>query len=519
MTELRYHQRLAHRFASCRPASLLGLGMGSGKTAIAQALCDDWGCLRTLVLCPASVRGVWRREIALHASRETHAVILDHGSIDQRTTQAARALWQQKNHSPRLPVTVVANYEAILHQPFGGWITHPRWDLVILDESHRVSGESQTAARVWDLTNHSQHRLCLTGTPFTQAPLSVWAQCRFLDPSVFGEDLEEFKWEYENTHALEARKCIEVLSAAGALFGHGPCPVPDRWKDGTINTEEYLQRLSRIAFRIEPCNMDLPPLTVEKRTFCLSKEARELYDGVAHGHWEELSSGRWRDVAESYAVTMRLQQITSGWIPDRSGGVMPVDSGKQDMLEEVLVGAAGEPVVVFCRFVRDLDITEMLAKRHHLVYGEISHRRKDALTPLAQMADGLQVVGVQEQAGGAGIDLSASRIAVDYSPSWSLATYEQKVARLHRPPQNRPVLLIPLIADRTIDCEIHRALAARRGMVSRAVQGLETLSHANLPPLLCSRAVAKPPQRRPHEPKARGQLRLESLPYHESIDE
>lgn len=519
MTELRYHQRLARRFALCRPASLLGLGMGSGKTAIAQTLCDDWDCLRTLVLCPASVRGVWRREIARHASRETHAVILDSGSIDHRSTQAARAMFQQRHSGKRTPVTIVANYEAILHQPFKGWVTHPKWDLVVLDESHRISSESQTAEQVWGLTNHSQHRLCLTGTPFTQAPISVWAQCRFLDPSVFGEDLEDFRLEYENKYALEARKCIEVLSAAGAIFGRGPCPVPDRWKDGTVNTEEYLRRLARIAFRIEPCNMDLPPLTIEKRTFNLCREARELYDGIANGHWDELASGRWRDVAESYAITMRLQQITSGWIPDRSGGVMPVDPGKQGLLEEVLVGAAGEPVVVFCRFVRDLDITEMLAKRHRLAYGEISHRRKDALTPLAQMADGLQVVGVQEQAGGAGIDLSAARIAVDYSPSWSLATYDQKVARLHRPPQNRPVLLIPLIADRTIDCEIHRALAARRGMVSRAVQGLETLSHASLPPLRCSLAAAKPRQRPPLEPRGPGQLRLESLPHHESIDE
>jgi len=92
------------------------------------------------------------------------------------------------------------------------------------------------------------------------------------------------------------------------------------------------------------------------------------------------------------------------------------------------------------------------------------------------MPDGLQVVAVQEQAGGAGIDLTAARIAVDYSPSWRLDMWDQKVARVYRPPQDKPVILYQLIAENTIDEEIHRALTARRGMVKQVWSGMRELS-------------------------------------------
>ena len=472
--DLRLCQVPGYCFAMEREASLIGAAMGVGKSFIAIAVADNIQAHRVLIVCPTTVRPVWRREILKHAARNYRVAILDKGSVAQRTNRANELYYGSMSTRPTI---VVVNYEATLHEPLRSWLLKRWWDLTILDESQRVMRESQTALFANDLREKSRKRICLTGTPLTQDPLTVWAQCRFLDPSVFTDNLRYFTHLFQSPHALGARKAVQKMYAVFASRGEPPpFYVCEYHLPGTRNTEEYLKRLSKLAIRIENTGLGLPPLTIEQRTFTLSPKARALYDAIKSGHGYELKTGRWPDVRGSYAVTMRLQQITSGWLADAQGELISVDDGKLECLKDILSEAAGEPVVVFCRFIHDLDIVRGLATKMGLAYGEISQRRKDGLSNMGTMPDGLQVVAVQEQAGGAGIDLTRARIAVDYSPSWRLDMWDQKVARVYRPPQDKPVILYQLIAENTIDEEIHRALTARRGMVKQVWSGMRELS-------------------------------------------
>jgi SNF2 family DNA or RNA helicase len=528
MTQLWSHQRDAVDFARDLPATLLGLGLGCGKSAVALALNDLWQCERTLIICPTAVRAVWRRECAKHMTRDAEVIVLDSGTILQRTRRA-----YQTCRNSRRPVVVVMNYEAAWRFPFHDWALSFTWDLVILDESQRVMRESQTSNFCARLRDHATRRLCLSGTPLTQDPIGVWAQCRFLDPSVFGEDLKAFKDIYHARHDLEARK---ELAKFREKWGNDPIALnnpraaamlnyADEKLPGTLKTREYLRKLASIAFRVENVVLDLPPLTVERRTFQLSSEARAIYDAIESGHSRKIETGDWgetepdseiaaqlrkigsglRDLdrliekmmgdggvrkveAEwwpetrgSLAIPMRLQQVTSGWLPDKAGKIRWIDLGKARCLKDLLTEAAGEPVVVFCRFVHDLDMGREIAKRLCLQYGEISQRRKDGINNMATMTEGLQVVGVQEQAGGSGIDLSLSRIAVRYSPSWSVANSDQSLARVYRPPQAHPVIVYELAAEGTIDEEVYRAVAARKGIVGQVWGDLRRTPLASSP--------------------------------------
>ena len=469
MTTLWPHQQKAFDFAVNRPATLVAAGMGTGKSAIAIALADHWQPRRTLILCPTTVRPVWRREIGKHCQRDVAVAILDRGSVAKRTEQAVAA-WDDDR-----PSIVVANYEMVLHQPFRNWALR-YWDLVVLDESHRIQGQKRTALYCAALNVAGPHRLCLTGTPLTQDPLSIWAQCRFLDPNVFGDYLHRFLDWFEAPVAVSLYKKTIKRNRDRAIRGLPPITLGGWAQEGVVNMPLYLRLLSQLAIRIENAVLNLPPLTTERRTFRLSDRARRLYAGIARGHHESVERGLWPEVRGSYAITMRLQQITSGWLPNREGEIVEVDHGKADCLADILDGASGEPVVVFCRFVRDLDTTATLAAKMGLRYGEISHRRKDGMNDLATMPEGLQVVGVQEQAGGAGIDLTRARIGVDFSPSWSLANREQKIARIHRPPATRPAIIYELVAEDTIDEQIYLALAARRQIIGRTWKLLETVA-------------------------------------------
>jgi SNF2 family DNA or RNA helicase len=76
-----------------------------------------------------------------------------------------------------------------------------------------------------------------------------------------------------------------------------------------------------------------------------------------------------------------------------------------------------------------------------------------------------QVLAVQIQAGGEGVDFTRARYSIFFSVGYSLGKYEQAKARVHRPGQTRPVQHIHLVARNTVDVKIMRALERRAEIV------------------------------------------------------
>ena len=195
------HQREGFAFAADKAATMLAAGMGTGKSAISLALLTGWQAVRTLILCPPSVRSVWRREVAKHCPEPMRAVVLDCGTVAERTEQADRALRDGQ------PTAVVINYEAAWRDPFASWALLQRWHCVILDEAHAIKTDGACCSRFAAyLTPRSERRLCLTGTPLAHSPLDAWGQFRFLDPTIFGDDHAAYLHRYAAPRQLRKRK-------------------------------------------------------------------------------------------------------------------------------------------------------------------------------------------------------------------------------------------------------------------------------------------------------------------------
>jgi SNF2 family DNA or RNA helicase len=76
-----------------------------------------------------------------------------------------------------------------------------------------------------------------------------------------------------------------------------------------------------------------------------------------------------------------------------------------------------------------------------------------------------QVLAVQIQAGGEGVDFTRARYSIFYSVGYSLGKYLQARSRTHRPGQTNPVEHIHLIARNTVDVKIMRALEKRAEII------------------------------------------------------
>lgn len=443
------HQRLAYQFAENMPATLLALDMGCGKSKVAIDLIVNWGCRLILILCPTSVRDVWRRECKQHAD-ELHTEILDKGTVAKKRVQAGNfAGWLA---SANRRGAIVINYESAWRSPFAEWALGLQWDCVILDESHRVKSPNGKISRFCGkLGRRAKHRLLLTGTPMPHSPLDLFAQFKVLDPGLFGTSYAQF------------RQHFAVCSN----------PTIPQKVTGFKNQAELHRKYKLLSYRVEATDvLDLPPVQHDRRTFQLGKDGQKAYDEMEQELITEVQGGV-VTAANALVKLLRLQQVTSGYLPeDETKRAHCVDYGKVNLLEDILQDIEPtEPVIVFGWFRQDLYRIAEVAGRLGRIYGELSGDRKD-LTSEATMPANVDVLAVQARSGGVGIDLTRARYAICYSLGCiSPGDYDQLVARIVRPGQRRPVMFYHLLAKGTVDARMYRARERRQNVIDAVLDG------------------------------------------------
>lgn len=140
-----------------------------------------FGFTRTLIVCPASLKQQWKREIE-HFSSEKALVV--QGPPDEREQLYKTA----KEHF------LIVNYETILRDQV--ILNKTGIDFLILDEAQRVKNyEAQTNAAVNRL--EAKHTLIITGTPIENRLIDIYSIVNILDPHFFGP-----LWEFSYQHCL-----------------------------------------------------------------------------------------------------------------------------------------------------------------------------------------------------------------------------------------------------------------------------------------------------------------------------
>ena len=465
MSDLWNHQRDAVQFAEDRIASMLAMEVGCGKTLVALSLADLWGAERILVACPLSVVGVWEREVARHYPGRWRVARLDRGGVRRKAEDAARV---------SAPCIIAVNHESVWREPFRSYVAGARWDLFIADEGHRMKSPGGKLS-LWAASMRTRfpRRLALSGTPMPHSPLDVYAQARFLDPSIFGQSYVQFRARYARLEVIRPGTCRrpgcghhgKIHGEAGACLYcacHAWLGTVAQRVVGFQRLDELEAKLATLAFRVRKSDaLSLPPELDVERTCRLDPATAKIYASLEADLVAEVEGGR-VSAKNALSKLLRLQQLTGG-VAVTEDGARRVGSAKADLLADVLEDIV-EPVVVFCRFIADLDAVADVADRLGRPYGELSGRRKD-LTPEATMPEDVAIMAVQIQAGGVGVDLSRASVAVYYSVGWSLGDLLQCRGRVHRHGQTRPVTHVHLVAEATVDETALDALRKREDLV------------------------------------------------------
>ncbi len=439
--------------------------MGTGKTKMAiEVLRKDLSNGGfAIILCPATVVGVWRGECRKHAAGVFEVLALDKKTMNSKRKAELIAENVAYCRMHRRALLVIVNYESAITPAISEKILGMHWDVAICDESQRIKGHGSITSKLASKLHFlAKRRICLTGTPMDNDPGDAFAQYRFLNPELFGRF-----WTHFTRHYAVMNK-------------HIPQKV-DKW----INTEEFAQKYKSIRYRITKDVLDLPDCQHVRREVSLTGEGLRLYRQMRSEMLAEISQlgddpeTIKRAVAANGAVRyLRLLQLAQGYVKTEEQELVSTDSCKKRLLLELLE-QTDEPVCVYGCFTPDLASVRECAALLGRRYGEVSGRRKD-LTPESKYPDDVDILGVQCSSGGTGIDLTRSRIGIIMNTGLiSPGNYDQMLARQYRPGQDRNVVFYHLITKSTIDENVEKSRQEKRDVIDAIVNWVSEPDKAN----------------------------------------
>jgi SNF2 family DNA or RNA helicase len=465
------HQQEAFSYLTAkletRGAAALFSGMGTGKSRVAIALIADMRPTSVLIVCPEAMVLEWPDMFERDAPGLAEVVPLK-GTPKKKAELLARAGETGK------PVIYVTTYASVWREPINSWVSRDQPpDFVILDESQAIKAAGSKVSlffRNLAADHPDMRRLIMTGTPAHDKPLDLYGQYRFLDATIFGNRFDDFRSRYAYTRDMDKYKIVT----------------------GYHDLEELTERMYEIAYRVESSILTLPErLPPSNRWVELGPKARKAYRDLVTDLAAEFQEG-YLTIPHAATKLLRLQQVTSGYLPvvsyDEKTGlesetVIEVGDEKYKGLVSYLEELdPNEPVIVFCRFKRDLANIKRAAGASGRRYREQSgscHQWREWQYDLT----GGDVLGCQIQSGGSGVNLTRAAYVVYYSPDFSKGNYEQSQFRAYRPGQTRPVHETYLMARDSVDTYIKAALESKQELSAlvmvRGILGDTNVGHSS----------------------------------------
>ena len=422
------HQKIAIEKLLANDKYILADDMGLGKTTSTVVASLESDIKKVLIVCPASLKINWKREIELYSDEK---VLIVEGKKWGSTFKYYIINYDiLKNFHTTENTKDSDAYKIILNEGF---------DLAIVDEAHYISNsQAQRTKLLNDILAKIPRVWLLTGTPMTSRPINYFNLLKIVNSPL------TLNWK---SYVLRYCKGYQFTVGGRRIWN----------TSGASNLDELREQTKGVVLRrMKTDILDLPekiisPIWLELKNSFYDDELTEF-----------LRISKENRKKESLTVTlnrlMKLRQLIA---------IEKVDH-TCELIDKVL--EQGRKVIVFTNFTMSLDmIYEKYGKKAVVLDGRMSKDRRQQSVDRFQNEDKVKIFIGNIKAAGVGITLTAADTVIFNDLSFVPADQSQAEDRAYRYGQKNSVLVYYPVFENTIEMTIYNILQKKKEIIDQVM--------------------------------------------------
>ena len=414
------HQKVAVTKLVSNKKYILADDMGLGKTGSAVMATIACKANKVLIICPASLKLNWKREIEFYSDDEV-------GIVEGKK-------WQDGKY-------VIINYDILknFHKIPKGRKDHSHvlsqgFDLVIIDEAHYVSnGKVKRTKLVNHLTTKIDRLWLLSGTPMTSRPMNYYNLLKLVGSRV-AENWIHFVRRY-----CDGKQIFRGYRKIWLTYG-------------STNLDELRDKTQdKVLRRLKEDVLDLPdkiitPIQMNLTSRDYKREMGEYQD------WKR--DNKTKGLSIQLAKLMKVRQIIA----------MEKVKETEQLIEQSL--NQDKKVIVFTNFTEPLlSLHEKYKNNSVILNGSMKKEDRQKSVDRFQTDDTIKVFIGNVKAAGVGITLTAAEVVIFNDLSFVPSDMSQAEDRAFRIGQKKSVSCIYPIYENTIEQKIFNIVNNKKSVI------------------------------------------------------
>jgi SWI/SNF-related matrix-associated actin-dependent regulator 1 of chromatin subfamily A len=409
------HQKIAIEKLVGSKKFILADDMGLGKTTSSTIIAAlETGVKRVLIICPASLKINWEREIRNYTDRSVY-------------------ISEGKNFSLGHDFVII-NYDIIknfydIKDKENSIIYKFNPELIIIDEAHYIqNGQAQRTKLVNHFSKRSDKLWLLSGTPMTNRPMNYFNLLQLIESPVA-----------QNWMAYAIRYC------QGYQFRVGGKKI---WNvTGASNLEELRDRTSKqVLRRLKTEVLDLPDKIITPVYLRLKSK---LYEGLMGEYydWYRTNGQESNSLTIQFSKLMKVRQVIA-----------------EEKIEQTI--DQDKKVIIFTNFTDTLNkISEHFGKQCVKLDGSSTKPQRQYAVDQFQENEKIKVFVGNMKAAGVGLTLTAAEVVIMNDLSFVPGDLSQAEDRAYRYGQKNNVLVYYPIFENSIEGVIYDIVNSKKSII------------------------------------------------------
>lgn len=446
------HQITAINALLANDKYILADQMGLGKTTSAIIAAIEGNFKKILVVCPASLKLNWKKEISYYDDPNNISIIDGSGFRVKKWTIINYDILKNYHYTPRKGVKI--------EELSPSAIDFHKFDLVIADEAHYLKSATSSRSKIFnDFVKRIPNRWLLTGTPITNKPIDFY-NLLFICESPVANNWVHYAKRY----------------CAGKQFSRKTNEKNEKKKywvtSGASNLDELHEYTTDIMLRrTKKDSINLPQKTIKPiylpQEGCLNYKAylQEYYDWVENTDHTETKP----TLSDHLTKLIKIRQLLSF---DKIQHTI-------ELIEDLIDN--DQKVVVFSCFTQSInEIHEHFGKASVIIDGSVSKEKRQLAVDKFQTDDKIKVFCGNIIAAGVGLTLTEGTVVIFNDLDWVPANHAQAEDRIHRIGQENDVHIIYLLFDDTLDTLMYDSLQRKIKVINKVMGDSAEMNEENI---------------------------------------